>query len=115
MNIKQAVELLKAKAETEEEKYALALLVLELDTQFCYGWGAGCMATAGEVLKNPVYAEAENAISKYENGVFGIAADVSGSPKLDNFRDDDFPQMEEFVETRSAGMKLFEEQGEFPF
>lgn len=116
MNIKQAIELLKAKAETEEEKYALALLVLELDTQFCYGLGAGCTATADRILSNPIYADAQNASPNYENDVFGLAVSVADSPQMDKFRDDDFPQMDEFLKIRSDGMKLFEPvDNEFPF
>jgi hypothetical protein len=114
MNIKQAVELLKAKAETKEEKYALALLVCELDTQFCYGWGAACTASE-EALFDALSKQREIGEGlPFGNIHLDVFMAVAGSPSLENFRDD-FPGMEEFSKMRDELSKAFENADEFPF
>lgn len=92
MNLKQAVDLLKAKTETPEEKLALALLVCELDTQFCYGWGAGCVGTA-DWLNKTIFVIASPTI---QEKVASVGVWMSSSPGIGDFRDDDFPQTDEF-------------------
>lgn len=115
MNIKQAVELLKAKAETEEEKYALALLVCELDTQFCYGWGAACTASEDALFDKLREKRAESEGLPFGNIHLDVFMAVAGSPQMGNFRDDDFPKVEEFSKVRDELSMAFENENEFPF
>jgi hypothetical protein len=115
MNIKQAVELLKAKAETEEEKYALALLVCELDTQFCYGWGAACTASEDALFDEFRKKRADDEGLPLGNIHLDVFMAVAGSPQVENFRDDDFPKVEEFSKMRDELSASFENANEFPF
>ncbi len=115
MNIKQAVELLKAKAETEEEKYALALLVQELDTQFCYGWGAACMASEEALFDEFRKKRTDGEGLPLGNIHSDIFMAVAGKPQMENFRDDDFPKVEEFSKVLDELSSVFENENEFPF
>ena len=114
MNLKQAVTLLQTKITTEEEKYALALLVCELDTQFCFGWGAGCRASEGALFEAFRTSPADDKGFPLGNLHEDVFQRIEAFPELTAFRFENFPHMDAFRKTRDEGFPLFE-QNDLPF
>lgn len=115
MNIKEAVTLLQTKITTDEEKYALALLVCELDTQFCLGWGAGCMASEEALFEAFRTARADGEGLPLGNLHEDVFQRVAAFPEIEAFRFQDFPPMEVFREMRAVGSALYEQDDDLPF